>query len=53
MKLSPVILENAFVRLDPLAEHHRELLREPPEIGIVAGFAQKFATIPISGGSPM
>ena len=28
MTLAPVILENAFVRLDPLAEHHRELLRE-------------------------
>ena len=28
MKLSPIILENAFVRLDPLDEHHREPLRE-------------------------
>jgi N-acetyltransferase len=28
MTLSPVTLENAFVRLDPLEEHHREPLRE-------------------------
>jgi RimJ/RimL family protein N-acetyltransferase len=28
MKLAPVTLENAFVRLDPLTEHHREPLRE-------------------------
>lgn len=28
MKLSPTTLENAFVRLDPLEEHHREPLRE-------------------------
>jgi len=28
MPLSPVTLENVFVRLDPLDEHHREPLRE-------------------------
>jgi len=28
MTLSPITLENAFVRLDPLEEQHRELLRE-------------------------
>src|SRR5690349_23469112 len=28
MKLEPVTLENAFVRLDPLDERHREPLRE-------------------------
>jgi RimJ/RimL family protein N-acetyltransferase len=28
MTLTPVVLENAFVRLDPLEEHHREPLRE-------------------------
>lgn len=28
MKLQPVTLENAFVRLDPLEERHREPLRE-------------------------
>ena len=28
MKLAPVTLENAFVRLDPLEERHREPLRE-------------------------
>ncbi len=28
MKLEPVVLENAFVRLEPLEERHREPLRE-------------------------
>jgi len=28
MTLSPIVLENAFVRLDPLQEHHRKPLRE-------------------------
>lgn len=28
MKLEPVMLENAFIRLDPLEERHREPLRE-------------------------
>ena len=28
MTLSPIVLENAFVRLDPLQEQHREPLRE-------------------------
>ncbi len=31
MKLAPVVLENAHVRLDPLEEHHREPLREAGE----------------------
>ncbi len=35
MRVDPVILENAFVRLEPLAERHREALRaagDDPEL---------------------
>jgi hypothetical protein len=39
MKLEPVVLENAFVRLAPLEERHREPLREVGNDSIVWRFA--------------